>query len=364
MDRRPAKGTAIVIRKTVEELRRFKDVFDITLIHKEHIPEDPLYTEFKEVVIPKVRLPKFSGFFSELYFFITTKHRFDVYYFSYSRLYPTFWLAPASRIMWAAMDGGPASSGYKEKAKGRAPWYVRLFLFRVYKIIALSEFGRQGIIDTYDVPPGKVCVVYGGVDHERFTPTAQPGERQMLVDAYGFPKEYILDVSRFDPHKNILRLLDAYALVRAHVPTIPPIVFVGGRHMKNYSSRIDAKIVELDLASHIYIAPYIPDEHLPAVYRQATCMVFPSLYEGFGLPVVEAMASGTPVLVSNIPALVEIAGSAAVVVDPYDVSDISQGIEKLLEVERANSCAQRGLIRAQAFSWERHGTEMANVLRS
>jgi hypothetical protein len=140
---------------------KYRDIFDITLIHREEVLEDPLYKEFKEIIIPRVNLPKFSNFISELWFFLTTKQRFDIYYFSYSRLYPTFWLAPAKKIVFAAMDGGPQTAGYTEAwAKGKLPWYVRIFLSKVDAFIAITEFGKKGIVDAYGVPAEKVHVVY------------------------------------------------------------------------------------------------------------------------------------------------------------------------------------------------------------
>lgn len=360
MDRRAAKGTAIVIRHTVEELRKYKDEFDITLIHREEIPEDPLYKEFKEIIIPRIKLPKFSGIVSEFVFYLTTKERFDIYYFSYSRLYPIFWLAPAKRIVYAAMDGGPQTAGYKEAAKGKSRWWVSMFFSRISAFIALSEFGKKGIVETYGVPEEKVHVVYNGVD-ARFTPLAHKAHIQKeLKDKYGIQSPYILDVSRFDPHKNILNILDAYANLVAAGDCHASLVFVGGRHMPAYSDQVVAKIRAHKLEHNVYVAPFIEDADLPKVYAGAEYMVFPSLYEGFGLPVIEAMACGTPVLISNIDALVEISGGyAARVVDPYAVPSIQEGMRALCLGSHDPILVEKGTTHAQSFTWQKHGERIA-----
>lgn len=359
MDRRPGKGTAIVIRHSIEELRRYKDEFDITLIHRTPVPEDPLYREFRELIIPRVLLPRWSGFMSEALFFLTTKERFDLYYFSYSRLYPTFWLAPARRIAFAIMDGGPATARYFEKIKGPQPWWVRMFFERVNAFIALSQFGRDGAIRQYGLPADRVHVVYNGVD-ERFFAPAQ--DDNATLDRYGLPHAYLLCVSRFDPHKNILRLLEAYRqCVDAH-PATEPLVFVGGRHLPDYSKKVDTAIDALNLQDRVVVAPFIDDQDLPAVYRQASLMVFPSLYEGFGLPAIEALAAGTPLVVSDSDSLREVTGGHAEFVNPYDSSSIAAGIIRARTAPSERRVA--GTAFARTFSWKSHGDALAAVFRS
>ncbi len=364
MDRRPGKGTAIVIRESVKELLKRTDEFDITLVHRQAIPEDPLYTQCKEIIIPRLNLPKFSGFFSELRFFLTTKERFDVYYFSYSRLYPTFWLAPARKIVWAAMDGGPLTSGYEGKADNKVPRSARMFFGRISSFVAISEFGRKGIMQIYGLPKNKVPVVYDGVKESFFVPVERTSAEKTLTERYGISMPYILDVSRFDPHKNILRLLDAFKEVIEKESLPHTLIFVGGRHMPDYSEEVDQKIAELGLSKRVFIAPFIEGADMSAVYQCADMMAFPSLYEGFGLPVIEAMAGGTPVLISDIPALTEVAGGAAEIADPYNTSSIAQGIKRLIrDTARRAELIEAGKRRALEFSWTAHGDALASVLR-
>lgn len=362
MDRRPAKGTAIVIRDNVNELLSRPEIFEVTLIHREKIPEDPTYSKALEIIIPKIPTPKWSGWISELFFFLRTKERFDIYYFPYSRLYPTFWLAPAKKIVWAAMDGGPSTSGYKGDAKGKAPWYTRIFLRYVDAIIAISQFGKDGIVQTYGISPSRVHVVYDSLG-EVFLKTINANEA--VLSKYNLTKPYILDVSRFDPHKNILRLIRAYhALVTKH--NIPhSLVFVGGRHMPDYSAEVDALIKECNLEDKIIVTPFIADEDMPSIYAHAECMIFPSLYEGFGLPVIEAMAMRTPVVISDIDALLEVSGGFAEVVNPYNTDSIAKGILQTLDMKdtfQMEDRIEKAHNHALSFSRKAHGDSLTDAL--
>jgi glycosyltransferase involved in cell wall biosynthesis len=329
MDNRPAKGTAILIRNLVHQLVAYKDQFDITLIHKEKVPHDPIYSEFKEIIIPKIKSPKYSGIVSELWFFIRHRKKFDIYFVCYSRLLPTYLFAPAKKFMFFPMDGGPATSGYGGKTKTPFPWYIRLFKHTIDRFVALSYFGQKGIVEAHGVPIEKVPVVGCGVD-ARYKPTHDKAAAQMALHTkYGISTPYILCVSRWDPHKNILGIVDAYAATVKNNPATPALLFVGGRHMPDYSDQVDAKIVELGLKERISVAPIITDEDMPLVYQAAEYMVFSTFYEGFGLPVIEAMACGCPVVISDIPALVEVAHGAAHIVDPYSVASIQEGMAKI-----------------------------------
>jgi glycosyltransferase involved in cell wall biosynthesis/phosphoglycolate phosphatase-like HAD superfamily hydrolase len=362
MDRRGGKGTAIVIRHTIEEMLKYREEFDITLIHREAMPEDAIYKEFKEIIIPRVRLPKFSKFFSELWFFLSTREQFDIYYFSYSRIYPTFWLAPAKKIVFAAMDGGPETAGYTEAwAKGKLPWYVRVFLSKVDAFVAITEFGKKGIVTAYGVPPKKVHVVYNGVD-EQFKPATLPKEeiRSILKEKYNFPPTYILCVSRFDPHKNILRLLEAYKKIIDDGFT-GYLVFVGGRHMPEYSNKIDQLIESLDLKERVFIAPHIEEGDMPLVYQASELLIFPSLYEGFGLPIIEALACGVPVVSSHIDALKEVSGGHALFIDPYDISAITKGLKEGYSTPR--EVIEEGISWSKKFTWDAHGKKIAEVFK-
>lgn len=365
MDGRHAKGTGIQVRKLLEGLVQYKNEFDITLIHKQAAPEEEVYAEFKEIVIPRISLPKFSGFVSELYFFLTTKHRFDLYFVAYSRVLPSFFFAPAKKIMFFPMDGGPQTAGYTGGAKTPFPWYVRWGKSSIDAFLALTEFGKQGLVYSCGVPENKIHIVPPGIS-SHFKPSGRSKEvvQQYLKDAYGIPAPYILDVSRFDPHKNILRVLDVYNELRNKGVTDASLVFVGGRHMPVYSKTVDVRIAQSAYSSNIYVAPFIPECDLPLVYEAAEVLFFPSLYEGFGMPVAEALACGTPIVTSNLASLPEVSMGCAELVDPYDIQDMVKGMALVLaKGSRVSERIHKGLEAAEQYRWENAVTSLVRVFR-
>ncbi|MDB5238024.1 MAG: glycosyl transferase group 1 [Candidatus Kaiserbacteria bacterium] len=364
MDRRPAMGTAIWIRQTVIELLPYRSEFDITLIHREKIPEDPLYSEFKEVIIPRIRLPKYASFFSELFFFLTTRTRYDIYYFAYSRIYPFFWLAPATKIVFAAMDGGPQTAGYGAYKNTKVPWYVRLFLYKVDMFIGLTDFGSSGISEAYRVPRDRIRTIYCGMNDKFHSVEQRTESPERVLAKYNITAPYVLSVSRFDPHKNILGTINGFKKFIDSTDAPHILVLVGTRHMKDYSEQIDSLIAELGLSERVKIVPFVDDEDLPVVYQAATFFVFPSFYEGFGMPAVEAMACGTPVLVSDRASLPEVIGGIGEIADPYDADSIAAGMIKLLDPQYRERLSRLGKEHVRTFRWSETARKLVDVFRS
>jgi glycosyltransferase involved in cell wall biosynthesis len=204
-------------------------------------------------------------------------------------------------------------------------------------VLTVSEFSKQEILEWAGLPEEKVLVVGNGVGSE-FSPE---GKRHVP----GYP--YLFYVGNFKPHKNLERLLKAFA--RSGLPGEVRLLCTG--NPDEPSLRL---IRDMGLENCVIFKGVIPDEELPAYYRGALALVFPSLYEGFGLPALEAMACGTPVVTSGITALPEVVGDAAVVVDPYDVESIAWGIRRVVEDNtlREELC-RKGIERAKHFSWDR-----------
>lgn len=354
MDGRLAKGTAIFIHNLVSGLADYRGMFDISLIHRNH-SEDKLYEAFSEIIMPRVSLPRFSGILSELFFYLmswVTGNIFDILFYPYAHLHPLFFLAPARRIVFMTMDGGPRTAWRDApKGYGKPTLIPRIFSFRINAFLAFSEFGRQGISHTLRISLQKVFIVPCGVS-DRFKPMAIDDHTKVrLAQDYGITFPYILDVSRFDPHKNILGVLEAYALlVKKGCPE--NLVFVGGEHMPDYSAKVRTRIRELHLEERVQVAPYIPENDLPYIYSGASVFLFPSFYEGFGLPLVEAMASGCPAVTSNTSSLGEVGGDAVLTVNPDNPSDIAEAVERLLTNENLRcDLIQRGLARASIYTW-------------
>ena len=206
---------------------------------------------------------------------------------------------------------------------------------RAAKILTVSEFTRRQIVEWSGVSPQKVFNVGCGVD----------AAYQPEGDKYGLPFPYFLCVSNRKRHKNEFRVVEAFA--RAQVDAGTHLVFTG-----EPMADIERWIERQKVRSRVNFVGVVPEEKLPALYRGAEALIFPSLYEGFGLPVLEAMACGTPVVTANVTAMPEVAEGAALLVDPTSVEEIARAVEKLVDdVSLRHQLREKGLVRATEFSW-------------
>jgi glycosyltransferase involved in cell wall biosynthesis len=180
---------------------------------------------------------------------------------------------------------------------------------------------------------------------------------------YGLPERFALFLGAMEPRKNLLRLLDAWANIKPAIRHETWLVVAGADGWLNDGVR--ARVAALGLTDHVRFTGYVDSDDVAALYSLATVFAYPSLWEGFGLPVLEAMACGTPVLASDVSSLPEVAGDAAVLVSPTDVEAIADGLTRLLDdaALRADLVA-RGLRRAAGFSWERCARETLAVYRA
>jgi glycosyltransferase involved in cell wall biosynthesis len=213
---------------------------------------------------------------------------------------------------------------------------MRRAALKAFKVLTISEFSRQRIIDWSGIDPSRVVDVSCGVD-SCYTPDVNPF-------VTGFP--YFLCVSNRKAHKNEPRILEAFA--KAKLDPSVHLLFTGKPNEQLLSL---GKQLQID--KRIVFMGRVPEEDLPGLYRGALALVFPTLYEGFGLPVIESMACGTPVITSNTTSLPEVAGDAAIMVDPLSVEQIAAGIEKLYSDPKFRELLiQRGIKQAKKFSWD------------
>jgi glycosyltransferase involved in cell wall biosynthesis len=240
-----------------------------------------------------------------------------------------------------------------------AAWYQFLIprLARAArKIITVSEYSKRRIIELCRVRDDKVQVVASGVGSQ-FRPHS-PAEITTVRERLGLPERYILCVGSLEPRKNLPRLLAAWQRVQPALEGFS-LVLVGA---KSHVFR------EAGLGSPppaVHLAGYLNDDALSAVYAGAHLFVYPSIYEGFGLPVLEAMASGVPVITSNVTSLPEVAGDAALTIDPTSVDEIGAAIQRLATDESLRSdLVARGMQRVQRFTWEDAARETWNVLEA
>jgi glycosyltransferase involved in cell wall biosynthesis len=229
---------------------------------------------------------------------------------------------------------------------------------RAGAVIAVSEATKRDLVELYDLPPEKIHVVPHGVS-TRFTPLGEPADEAIRL-RYRLPAgPFILSVGTLQPRKNYLRLVRALAAM--HHPA--HLVIAGGTGWAY--EKVRAEVERLGLWKQVTFAGFAGEADLPGLYRLASVFAYPALYEGFGLPVLEAMACGTAVVTSNVSSLPEAAGEAALLVDPLDERAIAHALDHLLgdEMLRAR-LVEKGLARAAEFTWERAARRTLEVYRS
>ncbi len=253
---------------------------------------------------------------------------------------------------------------YEETHTRRSLWAVRSILPLIARhaaaVIAVSESARRDIGSVLGIAGEKVKVIYEAAGPE-FSVHGASEETRRVSAAYGLEEPYILSVCTIQPRKNLVRLLGAYALLGAE--RRERLLLVGQLGWK-YQGLL-REIERLGLGGRVRILGYIPDSDMPVIYRQARVLAFPSLYEGFGLPIVEAMASGTPVLTSDCSSMPEVAGGAALLVDPRSLESIADGLRATLGDETLRErLRSAGIERAAQFSWTRAAAETAQIYQS
>lgn len=223
---------------------------------------------------------------------------------------------------------------------------------RADKIITISEFSKQEIIHYLHIEDNKIVIMPIGVDFNLFHPNYSDYETNIVLAKYKISTKYFLYLGTLEPRKNITRLIEAYAKLKEEISPIPKLVLAGGKGWM-YDSIFET-VERLKLKDDIIFTGYVMEKEVPILMKGAEAFLFPSIYEGFGMPPLEAMACGTPVLVSNTASLPEVVGDAGIYVEPYSVQSIKEGMALLLnDEELKNKLADKGLERARLFTWER-----------
>jgi glycosyltransferase involved in cell wall biosynthesis len=226
---------------------------------------------------------------------------------------------------------------------------------RARRILTISEHARRDIVRLLSVPEQRVDVTYPAAE-ERYRPLASE-EVDAFRLARGLPQVFVFAVGTLEPRKNLVGLLQAYALVRK---PRPPLYVAGGAGWR-FSPIFDT-VRQLDLVDDVHWLGFVPEDELPLWYNAARLFAFPSLYEGFGLPVLEAMACGTPVITSTAAALPEVGGKAAVLVPPQDTRRIAQEMERILDDPQLRTeMRAAGRIQASRFSWRAMADQTVNA---
>ena len=246
--------------------------------------------------------------------------------------------------------------------------FIEYAIRRADLIFTVSMFSKKQIVDLMRLNGSKVHVVYNGVDScfTKFDQTAVEGKLPSTL----LKKEYILFVGTFEARKNIERLIEAFALFKknAGFKAARIKLAIAGKPSSGVYSNRNKQIIDLigslEMANEIVMCGFVPDASLPVLYRNAAILAFPSLYEGFGLPIIEGFVSGVPVLTSNVCSMPEIAGDAAVLTDPYNIQDMASKIENLIfDTELRERLIPIAYQRVKEFTWENCAGQLLKTIK-
>ena len=230
-------------------------------------------------------------------------------------------------------------------------------------IITVSDFSKQEIQKYLSIPANKIQVVYGGVDLERFNANYQNVQIDQVKKKYGIRKDYFLYLGTLEPRKNIVKLIEAYSLFKKKNKDAPVLVIAGKKGWQ-YEEILQAG-KRLGIEESVIFTGYIEDDEAPLLLCGAVSFVFPSIYEGFGLPVLEAMACDIPVIAADAASLPEVVGEAGLLVDPYSTESIADAMQKIWEntTLRQELCA-KGRNRVKKFTWENNAKKLLAIYKN
>jgi glycosyltransferase involved in cell wall biosynthesis len=235
-------------------------------------------------------------------------------------------------------------------------FFARRALRRADHIFAVSQASRRDLARNFGVAENKISVIYNAVD-ERFLKEALPADADRILERHAVTSPYVLYAGNIKPQKNLPRLIEAFAVVKEELRDHPELgqlkLLVIGEALTRHAD-LRRSVVRARVREDVRFLGFVPQSVLRVFYARARAFLFPSLYEGFGLPPLEAMAHGTPVLTSNVSSLPEVFSDAALLVNPENVFDIARGIRQILTDEALRETLIRnGYERARLYSWER-----------
>lgn len=234
---------------------------------------------------------------------------------------------------------------------------------QAHELIAVSNATKQDIIKYMRFPSARIHVVYEGADSE-FNTKRAPALIDQTMQKYKIDAPYILCLSTVEPRKNMLRTIKAYEAYMQETPVSCKLVIVGGSGWNN-GEIYDYVNQNSDLKSHVIFTGYVSDQEVKHIYANATLFIYASLCEGFGLPILEAMQSGIPVITSNVSSMPEVAGDACYLVNPLETEEIKQAIKALMSSpQKREELTKKGLERARKFSWEKCAKEIYEIMNN
>lgn len=290
-------------------------------------------------------------------------HGADVLHIPYTRVAP---LVPCSYLMTVHdvaefLPQYDSRRGFQQSLRLR---WIQRALRQAHRILAVSNATKGDIVNLFGVPPEQITVVENAID-ERFIHRTRQEERLKVLERYRVTDPFLLYVGSAKPQKNVARLIEAFAVIKSELRDHPVYrnlrLLIIGDEISEHSD-LRRAVVRTRMQNEVRFLGFVPIETLRVFYQSAEVFVFPSLHEGFGLPPLEAMAQGTPVVTSNVSSLPEVVGEAAVLVNPENVFDIARGVQQvLLNDDLKEQLRIKGRLHLERFSWERSVDQVLGI---
>ena len=232
---------------------------------------------------------------------------------------------------------------------------------RADQIITISESSKNELVEILKVPENKIHIVQPGIDFQKFN-TKNSEITKNVILKYSLPEDYILYLGTLEPRKNISSIIRAYGSLRNSNKITEKLVIAGKKGW--LFSEIFDLIKSLDLENEVILTDYVDESDKPAIYQNAKLFVFPSLYEGFGMPILEAMAAGIPVITSNTSAMPEVAGDAAILVNPLSIEEMSEAMLEVMNNDKlSNELISKGFDRCKKFTWSNSANKLVEIYK-
>ncbi len=287
---------------------------------------------------------------------------------------PDVWLFPKFNVMRTALpyvvtvhdiafELFPQFITRKERLHNRIA-QIKNTAHNAQRVLAISQSTASDLQTLWGIEQKNITITPLGVDHNLYTPGEQPSDKTFTA-VYNLNRPYLFALATREPRKNFESILEAYSIFRARGGRDLPLVLAGAPGWKNRG--LNDLYASHPYKKDIHFLGYVPDKHKPALYRGATVFIFPSFYEGFGLPVLEAMACGTPVITSHTSSLPEVTGTAAILIDPFNVHDLAAALHETIDEPGSavrTTLAERGPQQAAQFSWQTTAKRTLEALRS
>ena len=354
---REGTGNCTYMRNLVESLVRLDSQNEYFLyVTDSQFPYHRIFKDYKNVRLrslrfksPLLRIPLLG--------FMTFVDKIDIFHVNYYG--PPFF---RGKMLLTIHDLSffyiPECFTTFERVKNRV--LIPININRASKVLTVSEYSKKDITESYNIPPELVEVGYNGAN-AIFVPITDLDHAARIVKSYGVSGKYILYVGRLNKRKNLTGLVKAFTMLKER-KSIPHQLVIGG--IKDFLPQAETEMINTSpYKDDIIFTGYLPEEHLPMFYGLADVFVYPSFYEGFGLPCLEAMSCGCPVISSNVTSLPEVVGDAGILVDPSNVNQIAQAMFEVVSTEGLRpEMSMKGLERAKLFSWDKTAKKILEVI--